>query len=136
MEIQREGSQLPSTSAKAIGDTKVEADPLDIYVNLPTKPLKSTWPPALLCKYKISFQVLDTLLMLVQEIPKPSTVQQKKTSRGQPLYGRAALDSSAQQARAARHLTELEQDNYHGIQIDIPKSESTYTLLPYFFFLP
>ena len=62
--------------------------------------------------------------MLVQEIAKASATTQKKPARGSALYGRAALDSSAQQTRIARHLTELEQDNYHAIQIDIPKSES------------
>jgi len=64
--------------------------------------------------------------MLVQEIQKPSAGTAKKaTPRGSALYGRAH-DSSAQQARIARHLVELEQDNYHAVQIDIPKSESTY----------
>ena len=63
--------------------------------------------------------------MLVQEIPKASIAPPKKTPRGSALYGRGALDSSAQQARISRHLTELEQDNYHAIQIDIPKSECT-----------
>jgi len=62
--------------------------------------------------------------MLVQEIAKPSATTQKKPARGSALYGRAALDSSAQQTRISRHLAELEQDNYHAIQIDIPKSES------------
>jgi len=63
--------------------------------------------------------------MLVQEIAKASATTQKKPARGSALYGRAAVDSSAQQARIARHLTELEQDNYHALQIDIPKSESS-----------
>src|SRR5271156_1636958 len=66
--------------------------------------------------------------MLVQEVQKPQTGQKKASrgaSRGTALYGRAALDSAAQQARIGRHLTELEQDNYHAIQIDIPKSEIT-----------
>ena len=63
--------------------------------------------------------------MLVQEIPKTSTGPPKKAARGSALYGRAAPDSSAQQSRINRHLTELEQDNYHAIQIDIPKSESS-----------
>lgn len=62
--------------------------------------------------------------MLVQEVAKPSATTQKKPARGSALYGRAALDSSAQQTRIARHLAELEQDNYHAIQIDIPKPES------------
>ena len=62
--------------------------------------------------------------MLVQEISKASPTTQKKPARGSALYGRAALDSSAQQTRIARHLTELEQDYYHAIQIDVPKSES------------
>lgn len=62
--------------------------------------------------------------MLVQEIPKLSTAPPKKAGRGTAFYGRAALDSSAQQARIARHLVELEQDNYHAVQIDIPKPES------------
>ena len=67
---------------------------------------------------------LLTFLMLVQEIPK-ATASTKKPGRGTALYGRAALDSSAQQTRITRHLLELEQDNYHAIQIDIPKPEST-----------
>jgi len=62
--------------------------------------------------------------MLVQEIPKASTGPPKKPPRGSAFYGRAALDSSTQQSRVARHLLELEQDNYHAVQIDIPKSES------------
>jgi hypothetical protein len=62
--------------------------------------------------------------MLVQEIPRASAVVKKKPARGSALYGRAAPDSSAQQARTNRHLAELEQDNYHAIQIDIPKPES------------
>jgi uncharacterized metal-binding protein YceD (DUF177 family) len=66
--------------------------------------------------------------MFVQEIPKVSTGQPKKAARGTAFYGRAALDSSAQQARIARHLTELEQDNYHAVQIDIPKPESIVSL--------
>jgi hypothetical protein len=61
--------------------------------------------------------------MLVEEISRTSTVVKKKPARGSALYGRAAPDSAAQQARTARHLTELEQDNYHAIQIDIPKPE-------------
>jgi hypothetical protein len=67
--------------------------------------------------------------MLVQEIPKASATVKKKPARGSSLYGRAAPDSSAQQSRTNRHLIELEQDNYHAIQIDIPKSESMTTLL-------
>ena len=63
--------------------------------------------------------------MLVQEVLKAPTGPQRKAPRGSVVYGRAALDSAAQQARIARHLTELEQDNYHAIQIDIPKSETT-----------
>ena len=62
--------------------------------------------------------------MFVQEILKASTGPPKKVPRGSAFYGRAALDSSAQQTRINRHLAELEQDNYHAIQIDIPKSES------------
>ena len=62
--------------------------------------------------------------MLVQEIAKSSITQPKKPPRGSLVYGRAALDSSGQQTRITRHLAELEQDNYHAIQIDIPKSES------------
>ena len=65
-------------------------------------------------------------VMLVQEIPKASIGPPKKAHRGSGPYGRAALDSSAQQPRINRHLTELEQDNYHAIQIDIPKSESLF----------
>jgi zinc finger HIT domain-containing protein 1 len=64
--------------------------------------------------------------MLVQEIPKASIGPPKKAHRGSGPYGRAALDSSAQQPRINRHLAELEQDNYHAIQIDIPKSESPF----------
>ena len=63
--------------------------------------------------------------MLVQEIPKPSSAPPKRAPRGSALYTRAALDSTAQQTRVARHLAELEQDNYHAIQIDIPKPERT-----------
>jgi hypothetical protein len=63
--------------------------------------------------------------MLVQEISKPSTAP-KKAARGTVFYGRVALDSSAQQARIARRLIELEQDNYHAVQIDIPKPESMF----------
>lgn len=70
------------------------------------------------------------LLMLVQEISKTSTVPAKKPGRGSALYGRAALDSTAQQTRITRHLLELEQDNYHAIQIDIPKPESTPSRFP------
>ena len=69
------------------------------------------------------------ILMLVQEIPKASTATAKKPGRGSALYGRAALDSVAQQTRITRHLLELEQDNYHAIQIDIPKPESTSLIL-------
>ena len=71
--------------------------------------------------------------MLVQEIPKASTTQTKKPPRGTPFYNRTSLDSTAQQSRITRHLLELEQDNYHAIQIDIPKSESP---LPPSTFLP
>jgi zinc finger HIT domain-containing protein 1 len=67
--------------------------------------------------------------MLVQEISKAATGPPKKPGRGSALYGRAAVDSSTQQTRITRHLLELEQDNYHAIQIDIPKPEST-PLLP------
>jgi len=62
--------------------------------------------------------------MLVQEIPKTTAGQPKKPARGSVYYGRAALDSTAQQTRIARHLLELEQDNYHPVQIDVPKPES------------
>jgi len=72
--------------------------------------------------------LIVSLVMLVQEVPKPSTGTAKKAARGSALYGRAALDSSAQQARIARHLIELEQDNYHAVQIDIPKPESKHLL--------
>jgi hypothetical protein len=61
--------------------------------------------------------------MFVEEIPKPSSTIAKKPARGSVLYGRTVLDSGAQQARITRHLTELDQDNYHAIQIDIPKSD-------------
>lgn len=71
---------------------------------------------------------VTAFLMLVQEISK-ATAPTKKPGRGTALYGRAALDSSAQQTRITRHLLELEQDNYHAIQIDIPKPEST-SLIP------
>jgi zinc finger HIT domain-containing protein 1 len=64
--------------------------------------------------------------MLVEEVSKAATGPPKKAPRG-GLYGRQALDSSAQQARVARHLLELEQDNYHAVQIEIPKPESTPT---------
>ena len=73
-----------------------------------------------LCSFLEDFQSF----MLVQEISKAPTGPPKKAARGSALYGRTALDSSAQQSRINRHLTELEQDNYHAIQIDIPKSES------------
>jgi hypothetical protein len=63
--------------------------------------------------------------MLVQEIPKAAASQPKKPARGSVYYGRAALDSAAQQTRITRHLLELEQDNYHAVQIDIPKPERT-----------
>jgi zinc finger HIT domain-containing protein 1 len=70
---------------------------------------------------------LDTAFvsMLVQEIPKAAASQPKKPARGSVYYGRAALDSAAQQTRITRHLLELEQDNYHAVQIDIPKPERT-----------
>jgi hypothetical protein len=62
--------------------------------------------------------------MLVQEVPKASTTTSKKVTKGYVNYGHTNLDSSAQQTRLLRHLIELEQDNYHAIQIDIPKQES------------
>lgn len=73
-------------------------------------------------------QIVNTVSMLVQEISKTSAPT-KKVGKGHVNYGRTAPDSSAQQARIARHLIELEQDNYHAIQIDIPKQESI-PLLP------
>jgi hypothetical protein len=65
--------------------------------------------------------------MLVQEIPKTTSSQPKKPVRGSIYYGRAALDSTAQRTRIARHLLELEQDNYHAVQIDVPKPERTHS---------
>jgi hypothetical protein len=64
------------------------------------------------------------VLMLVQEVNKASTTTSKKVTKGHVNYGHTNLDSSAQQTRLLRHLIELEQDNYHAIQIDIPKQES------------
>ena len=62
--------------------------------------------------------------MFVEEIVKPSTNIAKRRSTGTGYHPRTGLDSAAQQNRIARHLNELEQDNYHPIQIEIPKSES------------
>ena len=75
---------------------------------------------------RFRFRVPSLKVMLVQEIPKASSGPPKKAPRGSALYARAALDSSAQQTRIARHLAELEQDNYHAIQIDIPKPERAF----------
>jgi zinc finger HIT domain-containing protein 1 len=62
--------------------------------------------------------------MFVEEIAKPTaSTGKKRTSTG--VSSRFSLDSAAQQNRIARHLNELEQDNYHTVQIEIPKSDRT-----------